>query len=293
MCAANILTVPDDRRRLRSRLRITSSLAIVGLIYIASLVGYYFVSNSYPALPEFDPTPAAEPVVSIDMDAIHTTNNELEIGVLLIAPEKFLDPRLGVLNTDIAVRLYPWVDQGELKFPKGQTPASIDATIEAHGDADRWPFDTYTTKPLTADVLIGSGDDRTVQPAEVRFSGQIEGWNVDVRQADSDPQASVITLSRHRGTLAFDLGVCLVLIALPAMAMIVAIETIRGKRQFLPPLCTWFAAMLFAVVPLRNILPGAPPPGAWIDQAIVLWVLIALVSAMGIYIVAWYRFFKQ
>ncbi len=283
----------DDRRPLRTRLRITSSIAIVGLIYIASLVGHWWVSSSYPELPPFDPTPAAQPVVSIDMGQIHTATNELELSVLLVAPERFVDPTLGVLNTDIAVRLYPWVDLGELKFPKGQTPASIDATVEAHGDADRWPFDTYTTKPLTADVLIGSGDDRTVQPAEVRFSGQIEGWNVNIERTDGDKPGSIITLSRHRGTLAFDLGVCLVLIALPAMAMIVAIETILGRRQFLPPLCTWFAAMLFAVVPLRNILPGAPPPGAWIDQAIVLWVLIALVSAMGIYIIAWYKYYKQ
>nr|WP_232070593.1 DUF4436 family protein [Mycobacterium lacus] len=25
--------------------------------------------------------------------------------------------------------------------------------------------------------------------------------------------------------------------------------------------------MLFAIVPLRNILPGSPPPGSWVDQA--------------------------
>lgn len=283
----------QDRRPLRTRLRITSSIAIVGLIYVASLIGYWWVSSSYPSLEPFDPTPAERPVVSIDMDTVHTATNELEISVLLIAPERYIDPTLGVLNTDIAVRLYPWVNLGELKFPKGQTPGSIDATIEADGDADYWPFDTYTTFPVTADALIGSGDDRTVQPADIRFSGGIEGWNIHVEQTGSDPPASIVELSRHRGTLAFDLGVCLVLMALPAMAMIVAVETLRGRRQFLPPLCTWFAAMLFAVVPLRNILPGAPPPGAWIDQAIVLWVLIALVSAMGIYIVCWYRYYKQ
>ena len=39
--------------------------------------------------------------------------------------------------------------------------------------------------------------------------------------------------------------------------------------------------MLFAVIPIRNFLPGAPPPGAWIDQALVLWVLIALVRGDG------------
>ncbi|MFX7961050.1 DUF4436 family protein [Acinetobacter baumannii] len=36
-------------------------------------------------------------------------------------------------------------------------------------------------------------------------------------------------------------------------------------------------------------MPGAPPPGAWIDQALVLWVLIALVVAMVLYVEAWWK----
>ena len=47
--------------------------------------------------------------------------------------------------------------------------------------------------------------------------------------------------------------------------------------------------MLFAVIPIRNFLPGSPPPGAWIDQALVIWVLMALVGTMGFYMVTWYR----
>jgi hypothetical protein len=47
--------------------------------------------------------------------------------------------------------------------------------------------------------------------------------------------------------------------------------------------------MLFAVVPIRNVLPGDPPFGSWIDEALVLWVLLALVGAMLIYMVAWAR----
>ena len=80
-----------------------------------------------------------------------------------------------------------------------------------------------------------------------------------------------------------------ILLALPALCMYVAIQTARGKKKFLPPMTTWFAAVLFAILPLRNILPGAPPPGVWIDQAIVLWVLITLVTAMIIYFIGWHR----
>jgi hypothetical protein len=104
------------------------------------------------------------------------------------------------------------------------------------------------------------------------------------------PEQTVrFTIQRTRGALAFDLGILLVLLTLPATALFVAIETVLGRRRFHPPLTTWFAAMLFAVVPLRNLLPGAPPAGAWVDLAVVLWVLIAVAAAMVIYIIAWWR----
>jgi Domain of unknown function (DUF4436) len=47
--------------------------------------------------------------------------------------------------------------------------------------------------------------------------------------------------------------------------------------------------MLFATVPLRTFLPGSPPIGSWIDFTIVLWVIVALVTGLGLYVTAWSR----
>jgi drug/metabolite transporter (DMT)-like permease len=129
----------------------------------------------------------------------------------------------------------------------------------------------------------------------VEVTGGLDGWDASVQRVGEASQDSdradnvIITLHRAKGPLIFDLGICLVLFALPALAFAVAIQIALGRRKFVPPFVTWFAAMLFAVIPIRNFLPGAPPPGAWIDQALVLWVLIALVTAMGLYMLTWYR----
>ena len=110
------------------------------------------------------------------------------------------------------------------------------------------------------------------------------------RSSRVDDNASVVVnFHRAKGPMIFDLGICLVLISLPTLALLVAIPMALGRRKFLPPFATWYAANLFAIVPLRNILPGAPPPGSWIDQAVVQWVLIALVTSMSLYILAWVR----
>ena len=144
-------------------------------------------------------------------------------------------------------------------------------------------------------MLVGAGDNRQYKPARVEVTGSLEGWDIVATRVARDghdedrPDNVIITLHRAKGPLVFDLGICLVLVTLPTLALFVAIQMLTGRRPFLPPFSTWYAAMLFAVVPLRNILPGSPPAGAWIDQAVVIWVLIGLAAALVLYVIAWYR----
>ncbi len=142
---------------------------------------------------------------------------------------------------------------------------------------------------------MGTGENRQYKPGRVEVTGSLEGWDIAttrVARSKDDPDRPdnvIIILHLAKGPLVFDLGICLVLITLPTLALFVAIQMLTGRRQFLPPFSTWYAAMLFAVVPLRNILPGSPPAGSWIDQAVVICVLIALATALVLYIAAWYR----
>jgi hypothetical protein len=201
-----------------------------------------------------------------------------------------------VLTTDAAVRLYPENDLGDLQYPVGKAPAQVSTTIEAQGDPGNWPFDSYKTQVIAADVFTGSGQSREKAPARVEVTGKLDGRDATVTRVhdpeDSNPDVQddvTITLHRAKGPLIFDVGICLVLIALPVLALWVAIPVALGRTAFLPPMTTWYGAMLFAIVPLRNILPGSPPYGSWIDQAIVLWVLIGLVGAMALFLVGWWR----
>jgi hypothetical protein len=236
-------------------------------------------------------------VVVINLEALHTVENRLDVQVQVVPEDSLMDMRLSVVNSDISVRLYPPNELGDLQYPKGKpTTAQFKTTLAANGDPDRWPFDSYTTPVLSADVLVGSGSERQFLPARLEVTGSLEGWDISSQRSGPSTQSSgagdnvAITLRRAKGPLIFDLGICLVLVSLPAMALYVAIQMVRGKKKFMPPFSTWYAAMLFAIPTIRNILPGSPPFGAWIDQALVLWVLIALVAAMVLYVVAWHRY---
>lgn len=275
-------------------------LAVVIGAYIFSLFGVHYLQRSAGPLPPLDLSQGGgnDTIVQLRLDDLKTTGNRLKVDVLVYPPDSLYDKRFDVLNTDVAVRLYPTSDLGDLQFPAGKAAAQVETVIEAHGDPANWPFDTYTTEKISADTLIGSGDRRKKLPARVEVTGGLDGWDVKVERVDEtsavssrvpDDAALVITMKRAKGPLVFDLFICVVLVTLPTLALLVAIPMVLGKRKFVPPFGTWYAAMLFAIAPLRNILPGSPPPGSWIDQAVVQWVLLALVVAMSLYIIAWVR----
>lgn len=287
----------------RHRPRISLGVFILAIVigtYTFSLFGVHYLQRSAGPLPPLDLSQGGgnDTIVQLRLDDMKTTANRLKVDVLVYPPDTLYDKRFDVLNTDVAVRLYPTSDLGDLQFPKGKAPAQVETNIEAHGDPANWPFDTYKTEKISADTLIGSGDGRKKIPARVEVTGGLDGWDVDVKRVDETNDVSsrglddaqlVITMKRAKGPLVFDMFICVVLVTLPTLALLVAIPMAMGKRKFVPPFGTWYAAMLFAIVPLRNILPGSPPPGSWIDQAVVQWVLIALVVAMSLYIFAWVR----
>jgi Domain of unknown function (DUF4436) len=287
--------LPARKPRRRHLFLDISIIVGVAVVYVLSLLGYHWLATAPGPLPDPVLNTADGTVVLMRFEQLHTVANRLDVKVLVMPDDSMINKRLNVLNTDTSVRLFPQNDLGDLQYPVGKLPAQVATTIEAHGDPSDWPFDSYKTDVIQADVLIGSGENRVLKPGRVEVTGKLDGWDVAatrVARNPSDPDRPdnvVITLHRAKGPLVFDLGICLVLITLPTLALFVAIQMLTGRRQFLPPFSTWYAAMLFAVVPLRNILPGTPPAGSWIDQAVVIWVLIALATALVLYICAWYR----
>ncbi|MDA4109645.1 membrane protein [Mycobacterium holsaticum DSM 44478] len=274
---------------MRRRVTVVTTVVAVLAVYVGSLFGYALLEPEHRHFEFSEPSVTGETVVIIRLRQMDAIQNRLAVDVLVHPGPELRENE----PEDFTVRLSSWTSSGELIYVHGGLSVSETATqLVAVGDPDDWPFDRFTTDTIGVQAFLGP-DQRPV-PAGVVAAGQINGWDFRTEKGtiDSgpDPVPTVrFTMERTRSALAFDLGVLLVLLALPAAALFVAIETVLGRRKFLPPLTTWFAAMLFAVVPLRNLLPGAPPAGAWIDLAVVLWVLVALALAMVLYVVAWFR----
>ena len=263
----------------------TSILVGFAALYIFTLLNYQWLAP-HP-LPKVDLGSTKDTVVKVHIENLKTKENLLEVKVLLKPDESILARHR--LTADTALRFPGQDDMPETEYSNGKSLEPFETTIEARGDPRNWPLDTYTTDPIRAEWLQGAGDSSRYLPAKIEVDGSADGFDINVTRSDDRANDVVITLKRTRAQQFFDIGICIVMITLPALALFVAIQMVTRRRPFLPPFGTWYAAMLFAVVPLRNFLPGSPPTGAWIDQGLVIWVLLGLAAAMVIYIVAWYR----
>lgn len=277
----------------RRRAGFASAVAVL-VVYVASVVGYFWLDSSAAEITPGTFDTKAETVVLIELTTIRPVDDTVDATVQIMPKRDMLD-EFGALNTDLTVRVYPSNDFGELTYGRGHVPGLEKVSIHLFGDADRWPFDTFSTGTISADVVAGSGDSRRFVPARVEVAGSLNGWNITSRRHAEDGGTGLadrnvtITFARARGPLALIAGFCVVLLALPAIALYVSIEMLLGRKAFQPAFSTFFASMLFAVVPIRNVMPGSPPAGSWIDEAVTVWVLIALVAATIIYIIAWAR----
>ena len=193
------------------------------------------------------------------------------------------------LKQDLTVAVTSATTPVRRTYSSGMLPGVFPVPLTLAHHAERWPFDSYDTGPITVEVF--TGPEQLPERANLTLVDGLSGWKVHVARVNNANASSPyeVQLQRSPSTMLFAIVILCIFVAIATVGLFVAIQTIRDPRRFQAPMTTWYAAMLFAVVPLRNALPGSPAFGSWIDLTIVLWVLVALVVSMLLYIAAWWR----
>nr|WP_246398118.1 DUF4436 family protein [Mycobacterium vicinigordonae] len=229
--------------------------------------------------------------VTLDIQSIHNDYSELVCDLAVSPAAGMLDPATHGLKQSLTVTVTSTTVPTTRTWTVGMLPGVIPVPLTLARDTESWPLDRYFSGPVTVELYLGNATNP--ERARVTFVDRLAGWQAQIRPAADDQSAAyTIDLERSASTIAFAAVILCILIAIATQALFVAVQTLRGRRPFQAPMTTWYAAMLFAVVPLRNALPGSPAFGSWVDLTIVLWVLVALVVSMLLYIASWWRQLK-
>jgi hypothetical protein len=268
-------------------------LGIIGVVvfiaaYVASIVFYVDDGMGRPRQVAESPPSSDGTRVVVDVEDIQSDNSVLIANYTISPAPQLLDPVTHGLKDDLSLLVTSVVSASKHTWPKGTLPDVFRVSLALNGIAADWPFDSYHSGPITVHLMSGAAQ-RPVIPAVIMVD-RLLGWKIDVVHDKDDISApDRLDLYRSSSTVVFGVVILGVLIALAGVGLVVAVQTARDRRKFQPPMTTWYAAMLFAVMPLRGALPDAPPFGSWIDVTIVLWVVVVLVISMVIYISCWWR----
>jgi hypothetical protein len=285
-------TTPESVRTPRwlttVRLRVIALVGVVACAMLTSIVLYVDGAGSQRISVQGAPTGSGT-TVTLDVVSIQNNYSELVADLIVKPGPELLDPATDGLKQDLTVAVTSATTPVRRTWSKGMLPGVFPVPITLARDVERWPFDSYYTGPITVSLFTASG--QLPERANITFVDRLTGWKVDVRRVNNASASAPyeVDLQRSASTMVFAIVILCIFVAIAAVGLFVAIQTVRDPRRFQSPMTTWYAAMLFAVLPLRNALPGSPSFGSWIDLTIVMWVLVALVVSMLLYIGAWWR----
>lgn len=196
--------------------------------------------------------------------------------------------------------------QSEASFAQGKVMAPLDVTLMlAGGSVDSYPFDEYRV-PLH--INLSKPDKKSPTrfagvPVSAELALGVAGYKISAveepargDQAGRDGRPETVTdslqleLSVARSATSFWFAVFLmgVVLLLSFACALVAVWVLVLGRKIEPQFFTWMAGTLFAIVGLRNVLPGNPPLGALPDFLAFIWaeslVALALLCIVGVYL---------
>lgn len=268
------------------------TLGVIGLVlavvaaYVAS-VALYASSGTANRRPAEIPSPGDGTSVTLNLEDVQSNYTVLNANLIFHAGSDLLDPQTQHFKEDFGLRVRSVATPTRRTWTKGMLPGMFPVPLTVAGDINDWPLDRYKSGPIEIELMRGDGE-TTAQSLPITFVNHLSGWEINTTNVNGHGPYRV-SVRRSLSAGAFGVVILGVLIAIAGLGLFVAVQTVRDRRKFQPPMTTWYAAMLFAVVPLRNALPGSPPFGGWVDITIVLWVLVVLVISMLLYITSWWR----
>lgn len=272
-------------------LRVVVGLVLVIAAYVTVIALYHSTGLGRPHEVAHGRPTADGTTVTLHVEQLQTIKGVLVANLAVSPGTELLDSQTQGLKDDLTVTVTSVVTPTKRTWSSGSLPGVFPVPLTISGDPANWPFDHYRSGPITVQLYRGAAH----APERVG----------DIRRPASGLERRHFRCRRRQCACPVPSGV----------APIAEQRGIRHRHRRCvdragrggPVRCgsnrTWPAAIpaaddnvvcgnAFAVIPLRNALPDAPPIGFWIDVTVVLWVVVALVTSMVLYILCWWWHLK-
>ncbi len=247
-----------------------SVLAVVVVVVAASVLLYMDQRSSAHRTYTAGAKGAANKIVlAVTVKQVDPANDDLVLSVLPTPEGNLVRPEDDTPTKSFVVKLGT-SDPPLLTFPAKKPIAvqTVHASLENSGTFTDYPFDSYEG---AIGFLALAGDQPLPLLVRLRDIDPYFVTRAPASVTEGHVVAFQIRISRSRGTLIL---VWFVMLAMWALALSVlggAWTLISLRKGMVWPAFGWMAATMFALVAVRNAVPGSPPIGSLMDYAAFFW----------------------
>lgn len=216
-------------------------------------------------------------------------------------PKGMLANEKGALNEDIDMYVNSLTGKQEHNFKKGKVINPIDVTLNLYdGLVTDYPNDKHkadlivvTTTPQKP-VKNEFGETEISESAidnTINFSGSVTGYKIDAELEKENPDNTTelyIDVERAGSIKFFAVLVMIIMWVLITMLFLLIFDILVRGRKIEIAMFTFASAMLFAFPAFRNMMPLAPPIGAYPDYVAFFWAEGMAATTLVVLISTWF-----
>ncbi|MCB1283054.1 MAG: DUF4436 domain-containing protein [Microthrixaceae bacterium] len=287
------------------------ALTVVSLLclgpVVALIVAMNRPSNPLHLLSEETEIPNDGARVRVTVVSIAPTSGIARVQMSILPSIGLLDG--SGLKDPLLLRVNDARGDNTVTFAEGEAVRAVDVSVDLSGNSvERYPFDEYefglffrlelvvsNTEQSADGSVIVTGTTKTESvPITVELAAEVSDFNVDVNELDQDlavPNEAVgVAYLVHRPltTTVWAIGVMALMWGLAIVGVMIVWAILIWRIDLPFWAMGYFVGVLFALPPLRDSLPGSPPPGTLLDFVAFYWAVgitgITLITTVGVWL---------
>ena len=240
--------------------------------------------------------PPADVNITVEVVSINpaTYSTLLRLHVTEVAPG--LESTPGRLAAPLRLAVTGSDGTDDELFAAGSALGTAEAVVGMSGEEAGYPFDTYASGITVSAGSLGSAPEGAAPPVEFRsvaltVVGGEAGWHSYAKAAPlpgGDAQVD-FEFERAFSTKFFALLLLAMALVIGLFSFVVGVALVSGRQPVDSSIVGWGAALLFALLALRNYMPAGPPIGAGIDVYAYMWATLLAFTGAAMAVVMWLR----
>lgn len=241
--------------------------ALVLLLVVAGSLSMYFPTRTTQHETTIFGDPDAPDRVNLSawITKVDPASGVVTVSTEVLGPTGSLADPQGYFNDDTNLYTTSTLQNRAMTIKKEDFFPVVEQRFALTGLVTDYPFDRYTTN---LEYHVWGGPDNHELPITVTLFSTDPFFVITPTQGTTPDSGGIdieLSLRRSTPTLVYASFVMILMLGLATAATTAAYYALKRRKGLLFPACSMMAAMLFALVPLRNAVPGSPPIGSVID----------------------------